>query len=268
MEMKPSKLRENALLRIKELEKLKQCCLEDLEASPNGYIRIQKRKGACQYYLRTNPGDFNGKYVPKQEISLVEKILQRNYSERMISEINSELSALKEFVSRYPVEEFAVPFRSLSKERQRLIHPYFLPDREYTKKWQEEKYTPLEFEKNTPEFYTSSGLRVRSKSEIIIAEALARNRVPFRYEYPLRLGSMGIVYPDFYCLNVKNRREIPWEHFGMMDNEQYAMKNVNKLERYIQGNFLPGKNLLITMETSRQPVDTRVVERIITEFLL
>lgn len=70
-----------------------------------------------------------------------------------------------------------------------------------------------------------------------------------KYEFPLKLKGYGIVYPDFTLLDVKHRREIYWEHFGMMDNPEYAYKAVLKLETYMKNGFYPGKNLLLTFET-------------------
>ena len=42
-------------------------------------------------------------------------------------------------------------------------------------------------ENNRTEFYTRKGERVRSKSELIIAEELQRYQVPYLYEKPLEL---------------------------------------------------------------------------------
>ena len=67
-------------------------------------------------------------------------------------------------------------------------------------------------------FYTSKGERVRSKSEVIIADVLNREGVPYRYEYPIYIKGIGKIYPDFTVLNIGIRKEMIWDHFGMMDD--------------------------------------------------
>ena len=73
--------------------------------------------------------------------------------------------------------------------------------------------------------------RVRSKSEVIIADTLARHGVPYRYEYPLKLksgrdGAFRTIHPDFLCLNVRTRAEFYWEHFGLMDDPDYLERTL------------------------------------------
>lgn len=66
------------------------------------------------------------------------------------------------------------------------------------------------------------GERVRSKSEVIIADMLNRKGISYRYEYPVYLKNVGQIYPDFTVLDAIRRREIYWEHLGMMDDPDYA----------------------------------------------
>ncbi len=80
-------------------------------------------------------------------------------------------------------------------------------------------------------------------------------------------GRLITIHPDFMCLKLKNRKEFFWEHFGMMDNPEYAEQAVQKLNLYALNGFFPGKNLIITSETGHQPISTKVVEKTIKEFL-
>ncbi len=58
-----------------------------------------------------------------------------------------------------------------------------------------------------PIFYTHKGERVRSKSEVIIANLLYKYQIPYRYEFPLTIKDFGITYPDFLILNVRKKRK-------------------------------------------------------------
>ena len=48
----------------------------------------------------------------------------------------------------------------------------------------------------------------------------------------------------------------------MMDNPEYSEKAVNRLRLYERNNIYPSKNLIITTETSKLPVNTRQIERL------
>ena len=140
-------------------------------------------------------------------------------------------------------------------------------DGEYIRKWQEEIYQGKEFYEDTPELYTLQGERVRSKSELIIADMLSKEGVPYRYEYPLYLRGVGRIYPDFTVLNIKKREEVFWEHFGMMDDPTYAEAAVKKIATYEQNGIFPGENLILTYETRKNPINQKVVMSLIEHYL-
>lgn len=92
--------------------------------------------------------------------------------------------------------------------------------------------------------------------------------IPYRYEYPLQLKGYGIIYPDFMLLNLRTREEYYLEHLGMMDDPEYAHKAIQKLETYGKNNIFPGKNLLLTYETSDSIPNMKIVEKVFEAFLL
>ncbi len=69
-------------------------------------------------------------------------------------------------------------------------------------------------------------------------------------------------------MNVRTRKEFYWEHFGLMDNFEYAQNTAGKLRLYAENNIFPGQNLIITMETQAEPLTTKIVEMMIKAFLL
>ena len=91
--------------------------------------------------------------------------------------------------------------------------------------------------------------------------------IPYRYEYPVYLRGFGKVYPDFTVLNLRTRKEIYWEHMGMMDNSAYAEKAVNKIHTYEQNGIFQGENLLITYETSKSSLNQKGIVRMIQRYL-
>ena len=78
---------------------------------------------------------------------------------------------------------------------------------------------------------TSNGRLVRSKSELLIAEALLDEGVTFEYERSLTLGGVTR-YPDFTIEDDISGRKVYWEHLGMLDDESYRVSWERKLTWY------------------------------------
>ena len=97
---------------------------------------------------------------------------------------------------------------------------------------------------------------------------LAKEDVPYRYEYPLYLEGADTIYPDFMVLNVRLRKELYWEHFGIMDDAEYAEKAVRKIAKYYMNGFYPGENLILTYETRATPLNVLQIKEIIKHYLL
>lgn len=124
------------------------------------------------------------------------------------------------------------------------------------------------YENNAPEYYTAKGERVRSKSEIIIADTLNRFNVPYRYERPINIGGNGTIHPDFTCLNVRTRKEFLWEHNGMMSDADYADYATKRIDMYTLAGYSADENLILTHETVNKPLNSRVIEYYIRKLLL
>ena len=129
------------------------------------------------------------------------------------------------------------------------------------------EYEKKAFEENAPDFFTVNGERVRSKSEILIADALKRRNIPYRYEYPLQIPGTGKVHPDFICLNVRNRKVYIWEHNGMMSDSKYSDYAIKRIEMYALAGYYPGETLILSFETDTRPLSSRIIGDNINKYL-
>ena len=241
---------------------------KSLEKAPqSGNLRIVHSHGAVQYYLCEDGGDTNGKYIQKKNHSLVYQLAQRDYDKKVLRSARAKVEWIERILKKTPKDDL-VEIYEKSKDRKKLIHPYEISDEEYRMWWESEEYSGKEFKENTPEIYTEKGERVRSKSEKLIADKLYMMNIPYRYEYPIKLKKIGIVYPDFFILNVAKRKEFILEHFGMMDNPEYAEKAIRKIRTYEKNGIFQGEQLLLTYETSQKPIDIRGLERMLERFIL
>ena len=76
------------------------------------------------------------------------------------------------------------------------------------------------------------------------------------------------IHPDFTVLNVRKRKEYLWEHLGMMDDPEYSKSALERIRQYEKQGFYPGDKLIITHETSENPLPTRLIDDIISHYLL
>ena len=227
-----------------------------LKNAPPGELRVIRHHTNFQYY-HSLPGQRN--YISKKNPKLAIKLAQKEYDTAVLTKalaFQEQVDAL-----RHTLEvDFDEIINQFPEEKKKLIKPYFTSDNEFIKEWESMSYTGKLIDESIPELFSNRGEQVRSKSEKIIADRLAELGIPYRYEAPLFLGTMGIVYPDFTLLKVCTREEIYWEHLGMMDDPSYVHKALNKINTYIRNGFIPGKNLLLTFESKAVPLNMRNVE--------
>ena len=253
--------RKEYLLRLKS-EKEKS-----LRTAPEGMLRVCSSRNRVQYYQRMDPKDFNGIYIKEKDAWLARGLAQKDYDQKILKMIENELGYIEKYLSSDSVQSAEQVYERLHKERQKLICPIRETDEQYVQKWKAIEYEGKGFAEDAPEFYTNRGERVRSKSEWIIADLLDKEGIPYRYEYPVYLKGFGKVYPDFTVLNVRTRRELHWEHFGMMDNPGYVEKTINKIHTYEQNGIYAGEKLLLTYEASKTPINPKFILRTIQRYL-
>ena len=58
-----------------------------------------------------------------------------------------------------------------------------------------------------------------------------------------------------------------WEHLGMMDDPVYSDRQVEKLNQYMGSGIMPGVNLILTMETRKNPLTPEGIQAAIKTYL-
>lgn len=297
-ELSPNQLAPQIEKRLADLQKILTAKKKSYEKAPQGRIRISQNSGHSEYYLVTERGSLRGKYLPHSQKTLARQLAQKDYDARLIKLLQKEIDTLQNYLSQ-TVGGRAISelYNSLCPARRALITPVTLTDDQYAVNWQKVSWTGRPFSPDAPLLYTARGERVRSKSEVIIADTLFRHKIPYRYEFPLTLrrsseapfhsdfyklnhytsdsgshttsiGDTITLYPDFLCLNTRTRSEFYWEHFGLMDDPDYSKNTAGKLRLYTENGILAGRNLIITMETQIEPPSIKALEKLIEEFLL
>jgi len=248
----------------KQLIKLKK----RIDAAPPGTLRLAKSHNHDQFFQKLSPKEDTGAYIPQKDKVLAAKLAQKDYDTKLLEVLKQQHKTIDRFLKNFNPEAAKQVYEKLNATRQQLVKPEFLTDEEFINQWMSVPYTRPPFKENTSEHYTAKGERVRSKSEILIADALNRYNIPYRCEFPVCSGGVIYAAPDFNCLNVRLRKEYYWEHLGKMGEEGYADTNKDKLDKYALDPDFDETKLIITMETGNKPLNTKVVEEKIRKYLL
>lgn len=248
------------------INRLIKAVTDSIDLAPSSSLKIDKRKGGLYYYERISGQDGKKIYLTPEDMPRVRILAQRDYNVKILKNLVARKLAIEKLEAMYPDKSLESIYEGLSPERKALVRPVILTDAQYTSLWLSAPYAAKSFdEDDESKFYTENGERVRSKSEVIIANCLFHAGIPYKYECPLALEERTI-YPDFTILDVKNRRTFFLEHFGMMDNPEYAETFVNKLSLYQKNGYFPGERLIMTFETSKKPLDTRMVKQTVEQY--
>ena len=253
--------------RQNQLQRLKKEKEKALMNVPEGALRVCCHGNRVQYYRRNDAKDFNGVYLKEKDLPVARKLAQKDYDKKVLQAAQKELNAIEKYLACYPKIQAEQVYEMLHPERRKLINPIQMSEEDFVKQWQSVKYKGKGFKENIPELYTVNEERVRSKSELIIADLLNKEGIPYRYEYPILLSGLGTVYPDFTVLNVKRRKELYWEHLGMMDEPEYVEKALQKITMYEENGIFPGENLILTYETRLNPISSKMINLMISQYL-
>ena len=236
------------------------------ENVPEGHLRVNFSRNRVQCYHVTTKDKKHGKYIRRKDQKLAYRLAQKDYNHSVIQKLEQQIDFLEKNLKLYNELDVNSPYNMAGKHRKPLITPVTFPDSEYVQYWLKNASEQEEFRQIESQFYTTENVHVRSKSELIIANTLERYKIPYKYEVLLEKGKIRF-HPDFFCLNIKNRQSFYWEHFGMMDDPEYAQRAIEKIAAYTAHNFVIGKNFIATFETAVTPLNTRQIEKLIETYL-
>lgn len=261
-------MKEQLKEKVKEIDKLILDAEKSLKKAPKGRLVLSKSNGVTQYYHKTEGTQKKGKYISSKNKKIIAALAQKDYDLNFLELAKKQKTQIEKAIRLLLDINLTTIYSELPEGRKRHVKPYVLSDEQYVEQWSEVQYTGKDFFDDMPVIMTERGERVRSKSEKILADKFFAMGIPYRYEYPVHLKGYGTVYPDFIILNVRERKEFYLEHFGMMDDPEYSKKVIKKLEDYARNGIYIGKNLLVTFETRHKPLEMKVVEQMLKEFIL
>lgn len=258
-------LQKRELLLTQQIFKLQH----ELSKLPEGQIVCYPNGKYSRWYLKTEHGL---EWIPKKQHDFAQKLAYKKYLECRIEDLSKDCDIIS---SMYMQDNKKEVEPIISKTQQLLDNPHyaallkdqFSPPQSKWSQWIREEYptNPKHPEQKTNP--TLSGINVRSKSEADIVRVLTTNHIPFRYEPALEIDNI-ILYPDFLIIHPKTEELYIWEHFGIMDNSEYAHHAFRKMELYNSAGFTPGERLIMTFEKKSMPFTFEQAENTVWEYLL
>ena len=260
---------------LQEISYLKQRVDKSLKNAPQGSMKAQMLHGKYpQYYVIDNSDDNhmnkypNGRYIRKEDIRIAKAYAQKEYDMLFLKEITAIERKLRNAASNGNIIDLKNILNKLPEAKRRLINPYILPDDAFLNAWNELTSGKINSYPIKDGFTTEKGELVRPKSEKMIADRFFIRGINYKYEYALNLGDGGVIFPDFTILNMRNRKEIYLEHFGMMDSPEYCKSALEKIEKYERNGIYQGERLLITYESSLKPINMKGLDSLIERYML
>ena len=241
------------------------------------FLEIKMNKGKyAQFYKCKIKGKGSAKrvertFIKKQDTNTIKRLAQKEYDSRLLSILENRMEVLESTIKVFEANSEEKLYNKLGNVRKMLIESEYMDDDSFLLAWNEQYSCgeDVRFKEHFPidtPYYTDKGEHVRSKSEKIIADKLIKENVPYIYEPICEINRSGL-HPDFVLLNKRTRQTFFYEHFGMMDNSEYATAATKKIQKYRKMGFEYGKNFIFTFETQSEGLNTESINYMINEYL-
>ena len=119
-------------------------------------------------------------YLSKSDKQQIRLYLQKSYDEKVLKLLEKEIKILEQFVRLFSGLDEALQkvYESYPDKSKQFLQPIDMPDLLYEQIWLNTPYTGKTLPEYSPGFITDNGEHVRSKSELNIANALLKEKIP------------------------------------------------------------------------------------------
>ena len=259
----------NGIKQYKEqLEKRIRFLEKKQSAYSNAHLKYQIKGNTIFYYLREKGKNAHPVYIRQKEKNKIDELANSWYVQRVLPKLRKNLRAANKFLELHSKVEEADIVNNMPLQLQEKNSALFMSTELRIKRWLAQPYTRNPYKPEGLIHETARGDMMRSKSEVLIADELYEHALAYKPEPPLRLEKSGrTIYPDFLILHPGTFKEILWEHFGMMDDSDYAREAFAKINALAREGYFMGDNLICTFERSDMPLTRGTIELYIEKYL-
>ena len=215
------------------------------------HIQSSMNRGYEQFYCVDRARNTR-KYLKISDLVKYSGLIQRDY--------DIKVNRIAKDIREIDLSEIKAIYNKQASAKKPYITPIIPSDEDFIARWYEENKGAQNTFPIEGNIYTERGEHVRSKSEKILADLFYKYDIPYVYEPKIKMNNGHMACPDFALLNKETRQTIYWEHLGLINQDEYAVKNLEKLHEYEESSLILGENLLISMESTKNGLNTKLVE--------
>jgi len=234
--------------------------------SPEGLLRCRDRKKGRAFYIY---GTGDAPTIEKNitdNASLLRKMVKKRMAKETVTSARENIRYLEKLRQHYQRNEPEFVLNNLPEAYRQASKAvgYDIAQRHAALQTKQFGFDP-----KIHIHETISGIRVRSKSEVIIANALTSHQIPFLYEKPFPYpADNGMRYSPDFTFELPLGDMYIWEHLGLLNDLSYCQHNAQKLHLYQKHGFMIGRNLLITQDDVHGGCDSQFIDALIRRHLL
>ena len=252
-----------------DMQRQKSLLEKEQDYLPDGYLNIRTYNQKSYYTWQIPKGGRRKKTFRKgitKDKEQVNKLVRKRYLDDAIIRINKDIRLLEALLSQYKeIDEGSVMKEYIQK------HPDLKDGLRYgnmsDEEWMANYIKPVNFYEDGLKSTFSSGSKMRSRGEIIIASRLEFFGIPYRYEAKIPHPDVNRV-SDFTIRRPRDGKIFYWEHLGKTTDMKYLEENIRKLREYVDIGITPWDNLIITYDQDDGGIDVKRIDAIIKGWLL
>lgn len=227
---------------------------EALQILPSGQL---VKRGA--FYCHA----INDKEIVITETEELFFLLQRKeYLQVIKKQLDNEILTMSSVIDQLDHTTPREIIRSMPDDYQDLpISHFFHP---LVEDWSTKSYQKNPDSLEDLNYTSNNGTSLRSEPDLLIANKLEDNDIPYRYNAELTLGEQKF-YPTFTVINPFMGNIIIWEHFDGLNQPGYEQKMNEKMKLYEKHGYIPYTTLIYTFEDEVK--DTNYLQDLIDDII-
>ena len=218
---------------------------------PKGNLFYRTIRNHKRAYVRRNGRE---KYLGRKDLKEIAGLSNRKEAETALIAINSNIKVLEEMGDKLIDFDTIIPKLTYINGRDKVSRGQAVE--------LIDGIAGIKETYNKNGHVTSDGVVVRSRAELILYEYFKSKGLEFYYEKPLMVGGV-VLHPDFTIVRKSDKKEILWEHCGMMERQGYYSEFLRRLNMYASEGFLPYDNLILTYDFGGDSIDMHHIERLL-----
>lgn len=273
------------------LQKQYELCRKEYGVYPAGNLISAKQGEKLRYFnARTVDGRYLRKDITSNE-NEIKALARKGFLNRMLKFMRADLKKMQQLTREFQTFEADEIVSSMTSVYKTLPLNWMIQYKEYEgyenvlfdtalrtgasshasermkihREWAKAPYDSSHFREEEKNKVTSRGLRMRSKSEVMIAEMLYQYGVPFRYEQVLLLDGKTFA-PDFTFQDAMLEL-FYMEYCGMMADPEYVKRHMWKRDIYERNGIVPWKNIYYIYENNGD-INLREIRHFIEDKIL